>query len=75
MLQAILQRTKDFIAKASKEERKKYGQFFTSERTAQYMAEMFQFDLSKPEISLLDAGAGTGILSAAAVSTLLQRGL
>lgn len=74
MLQAILQRTKDFIAKASKEERKKYGQFFTSERTAQYMAEMFQFDLSKPEISLLDAGAGTGILSAAAVWTLLLRG-
>ena len=35
MLQAIIQRTKDFIAKAPKEDRKRYGQFFTSERTAQ----------------------------------------
>ena len=74
MLQAILQRTKDFIAKAPKKDRKKYGQFFTSDRTAQYMAEMFQFDLSKPDIKLLDAGAGTGILSAAAVCSLLKRG-
>ena len=57
MLQAILQRTKDFIAKAPKEDRKRYGQFFTSDRTAEYMAQMFHFDLSKPEIKLLDAGA------------------
>ena len=74
MLQAILQRTKDFIAKAPKEDRKRYGQFFTSDRTAEYMAQMFHFDLSKPEIKLLDAGAGTGLLSAAAVWALLQRG-
>ncbi len=74
MLQAILQRTKDFIAKAPKEDRKRYGQFFTSDRTAEYMAQMFHFDLSKPEIKLLDAGAGTGILSAAAVWSLTQRG-
>lgn len=74
MLQAILQRTKDFIAKAPKKDRKKYGQFFTSDRTAQYMAEMFQFDISKPEIKILDAGAGTGILSAATVWSLMQRG-
>lgn len=74
MLQAIIQRTKDFIAKAPKEDRKRYGQFFTSERTAEYMAQMFHFDLSKPEIKLLDAGAGTGILSAAAVWSLLQQG-
>lgn len=74
MLQAILQRTKDFIAKAPKEDRKRYGQFFTSDRTAEYMAQMFHFDLSKPEIKLLDAGAGTGILSAAAVWSLMQRG-
>ena len=74
MLQAILQRTKDFIAKAPKEDRKRYGQFFTSDRTAEFMAQMFHFDLSKPEIKLLDAGAGTGILSAAAIWSLMQRG-
>ena len=74
MLQAILQHTKDFITRAPKEDRKQYGQFFTSDRTAQYMAQMFHFDLSKPEIKLLDAGAGTGILSAAAVWSLMQRG-
>ena len=74
MLQTILQHTKNFIAQAPKEDRKQYGQFFTSDRTAQYMAQMFQFDLSKPEVKLLDAGAGTGILSAAAVWSLMQRG-
>ncbi|MBE6312565.1 MAG: DNA methyltransferase [Bacteroidales bacterium] len=74
MLQAILQRTKDFIARVPKENRKQYGQFFTSDRTALYMAEMFHFDFLKPEITLLDTGAGTGILSAAAVCSLLERG-
>ena len=34
------------------------------------MAQMYSFDLSKTEISLLDAGAGTGILSAALVERL-----
>lgn len=74
MLQAILKRTREFIASVPKENRKRYGQFFTSEKTALYMAQMFKFDMNKPKLSLLDAGAGTGILSAAVVCTLIQRG-
>ena len=74
MLQAVIKRTKNFVSSVSKTERKRYGQFFTSEKTAQYMAQMFKFDLSKPEISLLDTGAGTGILSAAVVWRLSQLG-
>lgn len=36
------------------------------------MASLFDFDKTKPRIELLDAGAGTGILSAAVVQQLLN---
>ena len=74
MFQAIVERTKNFMTSVTKAERKKYGQFFTSEKTAQYMAQMFHFDLSHPEITLLDTGAGTGILSASIVWNLIKLG-
>lgn len=38
------------------------------------MAALFNFDLSKPNIEILDAGAGTGILSAAVVQRLVENG-
>ena len=74
MLETVIKRTQEFIASASKDDRKRYGQFFTSEKTARYMAQMFHFDLAKPEISILDTGAGTGVLSAAVVERLLKQG-
>ena len=74
MLNRVIQRTQDFIAAAPKGCRKQYGQFFTSANTARYMAKMFNFDLSKPEISILDTGAGTGILSAAIAESLMKQG-
>ena len=57
-----------------KNKRKKYGQFFTNVTTAQYMASLFDFDTTKEQMELLDAGAGTGILSAAVVQELISRG-
>ena len=42
--------------------------------TANFMASLFCFDLTKPELHLLDAGAGTGILSAAVIDKLIQCG-
>lgn len=38
------------------------------------MASLFNFDLSKSNISILDAGAGTGILSTAVIDRLISEG-
>lgn len=74
MLNSIIHNTDNFIASVPKLKRKKYGQFFTNKTTANFMASLFRFDLSKPELHLLDAGAGTGILSAAVIDRLIQIG-
>lgn len=52
-----------------KKERKKYGQFFTSMETARYMADLFTIPEQKT-ITVLDAGAGSGILACAMVERL-----
>ncbi|MCH5289559.1 MAG: Eco57I restriction-modification methylase domain-containing protein [Treponema sp.] len=52
-----------------KGERKKCGQFFTSMETARYMAGMFSIP-KQDTISILDAGAGSGILSCAMIERL-----
>ena len=74
MIKLIVENTDRFMNAVPKAKRKKYGQFFTNVTTALYMASLFDFDLAKPRISLLDAGAGTGILSAAAVQRLVDVG-
>ena len=74
MLGQIIENTDSFVASVSKDKRKKYGQFFTNVTTAKFMASLFNFDLYKPNIEILDAGAGTGILSAAVVQELIHRG-
>lgn len=64
MLETICQRTNDFISQMPKSLRKEYGQFFTSVETAQFMSSLFEIP-QKNMISILDAGAGSGILSIA----------
>jgi len=49
--------------------RKKYGQFFTSPETAVFMADLFAIP-DKEVISVLDPGAGSGILTAALIERL-----
>lgn len=71
-LDKVIERTSNFTAACSKDSRKKYGQFFTSESSAIFMASLFNVDPSKPSLRILDAGAGTGILSVALVSRLLD---
>lgn len=70
MIDLVMQATNGYIAQMPKTQRKKYGQFFTSKNTAVYMAGLFVLDSSKYDISILDAGAGSGILSAALVERL-----
>ena len=61
MLEKIIEKTSQYIDNMPKKERKKYGQFFTSMETARYMAGMFVIP-QKKTITILDAGAGSGIL-------------
>lgn len=72
MLKQIVENTDCFINTVPKAKRKKYGQFFTNEATACFMASLFNFDKSKSIIRLLDAGAGTGILAAAVIQRLIN---
>ena len=70
MLKNIIEKTSQYIETIHKKERKKYGQFFTSMETAQYMASLFVIPEEQEVISILDAGAGSGILSCAMIERL-----
>ena len=70
MLDIIFARTIEYIESMPKKERKKYGQFFTSIETARYMANLFDVPRGKEKITVLDAGAGSGILSCALIERI-----
>src|SRR3990172_8362532 len=53
-------------------DKKPEGQFFTPKQVSLFMADLF--DVHQDKITLLDPGAGTGILSAAFCEKLLSRG-
>ena len=71
-LDFVADATKRYIEQMPKAQRKKYGQFFTSKETAAFMAELFEISCSDSSISVLDPGAGTGILTAAMIDKLEQ---
>ena len=70
----IYKRTENFIAEMPKKQRKEYGQFFTAPSTADFMASLASIDYNKHKLSLLDTGAGSGVLSAAIVAHLRENG-
>lgn len=70
MLEKIIELTNEYIESMPKKERKKYGQFFTSMETARFMAGLYNIDEKQNKISVLDAGAGSGILSCAFIERL-----
>ena len=74
MLNTVIHNTDCFMASVPKSIRKKYGQFFTNVTTAKFMAALFDFDLSKSKLCILDAGAGSGILSVAVIDKLINYG-
>lgn len=73
MIDSIIEQTNLYIDEMPKKERKKYGQFFTSKATAMYMAGLFSIVKDKDTLTVLDAGAGSGILSCALVEVLQSR--
>ncbi len=70
MLKNIIEKTSEYIDRIPKKERKKYGQFFTGMETARYMASLFTIPENQEIISILDAGAGSGILSCAIIERI-----
>ncbi len=72
ILDYIIERTNKYINSIPKNERKKYGQFFTSKETARFMASLYTISPNKSKVSILDAGAGSGILVCAFLERLEQ---
>jgi len=70
MLNYIIEQTSKYIDEMPKVERKKYGQFFTSKETAIFMANLYTIPQNVSKISILDAGAGTGVLSCALIEVI-----
>lgn len=70
LLDFVVRATDKYIEKMPKTQRKKYGQFFTSKETATFMAGLFNTPANKERLCILDAGAGSGILSVALIERL-----
>lgn len=69
-LDKVVKSTAEYIEEMPKTLRKKYGQFFTSKETAVFMANLFNVSDYGDSVSILDPGAGSGILSAALLERL-----
>lgn len=67
----VIHETLTYLENMPKNIRKEIGQFFTSAETARYMASMFSIP-QKEELSILDPGAGSGILTAAVIDRLQE---
>lgn len=70
LIDYIINQTTDYIEHMPKAQRKKYGQFFTSKETANFMAGLFNVPKDKSCLFILDPGAGSGILSVALIERL-----
>lgn len=69
LVDSVFEETLKYLKEMPKAKRKTIGQFFTSAETARYMASMF-ISPQKSNLSILDPGAGSGILTAAVVDRL-----
>lgn len=69
LIDYVFCKTMEYIEHKPKLFRKKYGQFFTSPETAIFMAELLTIPRQE-RISILDPGAGSGMLSAALIARL-----
>lgn len=67
MLNLAVRNTGKLIREKSKSENIRLGRLFTKKDTARLMAEMLVIDKKKASYTILDPGAGTGILAAAAI--------
>ena len=73
MLNMTVRNTAKLIRAKSKSENVRLGRFFTKKETARLMANMLTLDDSKTAYTVLDPGAGTGILASAVIEEICQR--
>ena len=73
MLNLAVRNTGKLIREKSKSENVRLGRLFTKKDTARLMASMLVIDENKTAFTVLDPGAGTGILSAAVVEEICKR--
>ncbi len=73
MLNMTVRNTAKLIRAKSKSENIRLGRFFTKKDTARLMANMLPLDDKKTAYTLLDPGAGTGILASAAIEEICKR--
>ena len=73
MLNLAVRNTNKLIREKSKSENIRLGRLFTKKDTARLMASMLELDEKKTVYTILDPGAGTGILAAAAVEEVCKR--
>jgi len=73
MLNMAVRNSKKLIREMSKQENIRIGRFFTKRDTAALMAGSLE-PVGKTAVTLLDPGAGTGILSAAAIEAIARMG-
>ena len=72
ILDHAIKNTNEYINQMPKAFRKNYGQFFTSKETAVFMAGLLSIPEEKEELTILDPGAGSGILSIALLERLQE---
>lgn len=73
MLNLAVRNTAKLVRARSKADGVRLGRFFTKKETARLMAGMLALDAEKTAYTVLDPGAGTGILSAAVVEEICER--
>lgn len=73
MLNLAVRNTGKLIREKSKNENIRLGRLFTKKDTARLMADMLTIDAEKTAFTVLDPGAGTGILSAAVVEEICKK--
>ena len=72
MLNLAVRNTGKLIREKSKSENIRLGRLFTKKDTARLMADMLTIDAEKTAFTVLDPGAGTGILSAAVIEKICK---
>ena len=72
MLSLAVRNTGKLIRDKSKSENVRLGRLFTKKDTARLMADMISLDASKSVYTILDPGAGTGILAAAMIERICK---
>ena len=70
LINNAVKRTTEYIETMPKALRKSYGQFFTSKETTVFMAGLLDLSECSDSISVLNPGAGSGILSIALLERL-----